>query len=214
MTVISVSFEQNFLVLPPKHQEIWKVLHYFCNTYHNAFPSHAKLAELAHCSIRTVRTALKNFKNFGWLESTRRCYRSCLYYIHEKLLKLNPKDKKNFLKPKQSCESYEQGGGGVFRGKLQHELQHIYGIPNSRNSIRSNVHHTGCKKDGKTIYIRPNLQNLPFTAEKKVQIQRTFTEAEIALAAESYNSYKKPKKEPIALFWWLCKSAKQMFKGK
>jgi len=211
---MSVVFEENFLALPTKHQEIWKVIHYFCKTYHNAFPSHEKIAELAHCCVRTVRTAIKNFRNFGWLETTKRAYRSCLFYVQERLLRINPKDKRNFLKASKSCESYEQGEGGVFRDKLQHELQHIECIYNSKNTIRSSVHHTRCFKDGKWLNIKLNLQKYPFPAEEKIKIQRCFTEAEIALAAESFDSYKKPKQSPIKLFWWLCKQAKTMFKGK
>lgn len=210
---MSVMFEDNFSVLPPKQQEIWKVIWYFCKHYRCSFPSHAKIAELANCCIRTVRTAIKKFKNYGWLETTRRCYRSCIYWVTENLLRINPKDKRNYLKPTKTCENYEHGGGEVSRGKMQHDLQHIGCIPKDKATVRLNVQHTSIFKDGKYTSIRPNLQRMPFSAEDKVWIQRKFTEAEIACAAESFNSYKKTKKKPIALFWWLCNQAKTMFKG-
>jgi hypothetical protein len=216
MSSFSVSFEDNFVLLPPKHQEIWKVLWYFSKTYRNAFPSYEKIAKIAKCCVRTVAAAVKSFQNFGWLKTMRRCYRSSIFYIHEKLLFLNPKDRSVFKRKIESYEekgrTYEHGGGGVFRGKLHDKLHGIYASRDSIATVRYNVHQTRILKDGKWLSIRPNLQKYAFPIEEKLKIQRCFTEAEIALAAESFDTYKKPKRSPIKLFWWLAKEAKRMFK--
>lgn len=213
---MSVVFEDNFLLLPPKHREIWKVIWYFSKEYRNAFPSYKKIAQLAKCSIRTVATAINNFRNFGWLKTIKRCFRSCLYYVNEKLLFLNPKDRSIYKRKVKSYEqkgpTYEQGEGGVFRDNLHDKLHHIGVSYDCKDTIRSNVQQTRFFKNGKWLSIRPNIQELPFKLEDKIMIQMKFTEAEIALAAESFRSYKKTPQKPIALFWWLCKEAKRMFK--
>lgn len=199
---MSVIFEQNYLVLPPKQQEIWKVLHYFCRTYQNAFPSHAKIAELAGCCIRTVRTAIKKFRNYGWLDTLRRCYRSCVYSIKEYLLRINPKDKRNFLKPKQSYTGGEGGGSHAHsREDLQHELQHIEGIQG--DTERLYVHQTNPSQKIQPK-VKESLIPLPFPKGNKLDIQRNFPEQVIDLALESFKSYKNAMRNPLGMFYKLC----------
>jgi hypothetical protein len=126
---MTVVFEDTYQLLSAKQQKIWNVIHHFCRTYRNAFPSHAKIAELAGCSIRTVFTAINNFRNFGWLETTKRCFRSCLYFIKEQLLFINPKDKRNYLKQKGKYDDGDGGGNQTHSSdKLQQKLQHSKSI--------------------------------------------------------------------------------------
>ncbi len=195
---MSVVFEDNFLVLSPKHQEIWKVIHFFCKTYRNAFPSHAKIAELARCSIRTVRYAIAKFRNFGWLESLRRCYRSCVYTIKQCLLIMNPRDKRNYLK-----ERGGEGGGSesTSREELQHDLQHIKSI--QKDTVRCNVHKTNPSKEIQPK-VKENLIPLPFPKGNKLDIQRNFPEQVIDLALESFKSYKNAMRNPLGMFYKLC----------
>lgn len=204
---MSVVFEDNFQLLPSKHQEIWKVVWYFCKRYRCSFPSHAKIAELANCCIRTVRTALKKFKNFGWLETIRRAYRSCIFTINEILLRINPKDRRNYLKPD------EQGGGGTSsssRDKLQHKLQHIEGI--QKDTVRSNVHQTNTSE--KQPPVKESLIPLPFPKGNKLDIQKNFPEQVIDLALESFKSYKDVMRNPLGMFYKLCGIENKRYKNK
>lgn len=210
------TYETSFLLLPKKQQEVWKVLWYFSNEFKTAFPSHDTIAKLAHCCVRTVRTCIKKFTMMGWIETSRRYYQSCIFYIHEALKKINPKNQQIFRNKKKSCEqngqvmNRERGVFSEANCSMNCSVSNV--AKDSIDTVRYNVHQTRILKDGKWLSIRPNLQKYPFPTDEKLKIQRCFTESEIALAAESYDSYKNTPRAPIKLFWWLCKEAKRMFK--
>ena len=210
MTVI---FENQFLLLSPKQQQIWNVLWWFSNKYRNSFPSHAKIALLAKCCPRTVRTALKKFADYGWLESIRRAYRSSIYCISNFLLKINPRNRSNYLKPN---ENYEHGGGGGSTSNLRDKLQHI--LPHiecsQKNTERSNVHQSKPSIKKPEPKVKYELEPLPFPKGNKLDIQKNFPEQVIDLAIESYKSYKKPMWNPLGLFYRLCGIENKKYKEK
>lgn len=197
---MSVIFEENFPLLTPKTQEIWKVLHYFCKEFITAFPSHDKIAKLAGCSRRTVINAIEKFKNFGWIEYYKRCYRSNVYVIPRHLLQKNPKDSNLY---KKNEKSYEQGEGGVFRDKCT-QICTLSRVSNTNtNTVRTNVHQINSQKYENRQKVSEDLLQMPFTREQKLEIQRNFRPHVIRLALESYKTYKFSKKRPIAIMFYL-----------
>lgn len=201
MLEFSVIFEDNFLLLPPKHQQIWKVLWYFCKKFHGCFPSQQKISLLAKCCRRTVINALNSFKNFGWLTQIKRCYRSNIYFIHSDLLKKDPKDQKWFMK--------NEGGGRESSRESCTQSCTLYSVAKSSvATVRSkDVHHLRDSPNNKPPpkqYIHPTLIDLPFKREDKLMIQRNFRESVIGLALESYKTYRYAKRNPLGLFLSLC----------
>lgn len=204
--MFSVIFEDNFLLLPSKHQEIWKVLWWWCNKFRNAFPSHETIAEKANCSRRTVISALSIFKNFGWLSYLKRNRRSNIYYIHKELLKKDPKNQKLY-------QNIEGGGEGSFRESCTESCTLPYVAKNSVATVRSDVQHFRApfsnKQQPRAQLVNPLLCDLPFSREDKLIIQRNFNERIIGIALSSYKTYRYTPRNPISLFLWLCKDAKK-----
>ena len=210
--MFSVVFEDNFQLLPTRHQEIWKILWHFCTKHRNVFPSHDKLAELAHCSRRTVIKALASFRNFGWLTQMKRCYRSNVYFIHGTLLKKNPKDPKTFLK--EGCQNGREGG--VLSRESCTQSCTLYSVASNFIATERCKNTTVQPKWASPSHkeqprVRPDLAHLPFQDKDKLMLQKCFGEKIIGRALESYKTYRYAKQKPIALFWWLCKEAKQYF---
>lgn len=210
---MTVVFQDTYQLLSPKQQKIWNVIQHFCKTYRNAFPSLSKIAELAGCSIRTVCTAINKFKKFGWLESTKRCFRSCLYYIKEQLLYINTKDKRNFLKP---TNNYHDGGGGGTESssceELHDKLQHIQCIPKGIKTLSDSIP----KKEKK--YYRPN-RHIPhflginaITLEDQQKLANQFSERDLYEALQESKSFWRNVAKIKNMPAWITAKCKQYIK--
>lgn len=92
------NFLTHFILLTTKQQKIWNYLAWVARNKRHVFPSHKHIADIVGCHRDTVIQAIKKFREFGWLVSLKRCYRSCLYFINTILLKLNTRDKNIFKK--------------------------------------------------------------------------------------------------------------------
>lgn len=185
---MSVVFEDNFLLLPLKHQEIWKVIWYFCKKYRASFPSHEKIAQLVGCCRRTVVNAINSFRNFGWLETTKRCFRSSLLFIKEHLLNINPKDRRNYINT-----DWGEGRGGqpISREELHSDLHTIYSNQKDIETLSDSIP----KKEKK--YYRPNrvipefikIQGMP--PEDWQKLANQFSDRDLFEALQEAKSFSK-----------------------
>lgn len=97
-------FLNNFQLLTPKQQKVWRYLQSYAKHYRNVFPSHAKIAEACTCHRDTVIEAIKKFKNMGWLRYVKRAYTSCVYYLADVLVCINTLNSQTFEKKNFSHE--------------------------------------------------------------------------------------------------------------
>ena len=91
-------FLNTYHLLTPKQRRIWNYLHSFAKRYRNVFPSQQTIAEACGCHRSTVIEAVKKFVSLGWLGMMRRAYKSCLYYISDKLIRIDLKNPLTFVK--------------------------------------------------------------------------------------------------------------------
>ena len=85
------NFLNTFQLLTPKQQKIWRVIQWYSQTYRAVFPSHSTIAKKVGCHRDTVIQTMKKFKEWGWLVSAKRCFRSCVYLVSEVLKKIDTK---------------------------------------------------------------------------------------------------------------------------
>lgn len=99
---IKESFLNHYPLLTPMQKRIWLLLLDYSKNYRTVFPSHSKIARACGCHRDTVIQAIKKFISLSWLGVMKRAYKTCVYFISECLLHLNPRRNDIF---KKFCQS-------------------------------------------------------------------------------------------------------------
>lgn len=201
-TTDQIKAVQQFLLLSPKQQHIFRVLVYYSKNLAQVFPALETIAKHVGCSVRTVTRCIAHFFKLGWLTWRKRAYRSNLYYIKAELLKIDWSSNalgyiaipENQPIKVETAKVKAQKSKPQDKKNVQQDVQqdvHVLDVTNYKDIYkRKDVSKDG-KGEGKgKAAIPPEIDKLPIAQEDKYKLLR-FPMAIIVEAIQDCMNYAK-----------------------
>lgn len=111
-----------------KTKHAFHIIHHLCLKYNTTYVSHAKIAKIAKCHVKTVTRAVEVLNAFGFINSTYRHMKTSIYTLTEFTKCSMIKEKLSAGRLKNRCEK-PAGFGNVPQNVPQYKL--------SNNSIET-----------------------------------------------------------------------------